>query len=351
MKIIGASDARAIAWTNARPDLQQPNGNDNELRIAMLRLAASRVCPCTRDVLAGVVHTALQGVVTDVDSSAAEIDEDIDALISAGDLIAGLADIDGKKRSLVFLGPPMFVRRTSGIVFVMGGQPEGSDPFQTITKHRGAIRMLEPAPSDDELIDAGYSPYPNDAWMESPKARTAAALIGELEQGVAAVGLSGTISDVEILDPTTKPEFYRGRWVAPRRQTGNFVARRTRKWGGRAWGYAELTDGNVVRFRTFPTIDDRFRACDEAWWAIHAGDAVRGTPQILKIVELSDVTRLGFQMPIPMWAERRLLTVGSQSETKPRGALFAIDLRSADATEEVDFLVSRLWLETQREPA
>jgi hypothetical protein len=348
IKLIGGHDARAVAWANARPD-GQPPGNDHDLRVAILRLAASRVCPCTRDVLAGVVNTALRGVIAEDDASTTRIDEEIDALISAGDLIAGRTDIDGRQRPLVYLGPPMFVRRASGIVFVMGGLPEGSVPFQTVTRYHGALRVLEPAPTDEELVDAGYAPYPIDAWMESPTPRSARAMVDELERGLAAIGLSGTISDVEILDPDRPVDFYRGRWVAPRRQTGNFVARRTRKWGGRAWGYAELAQGQVVRFRTFPVVDGRFRACDEAWWAICAQDALRGAPQAITIVDLPDVTRLAFQMPIPMWAERRLLTLGSQSEIRPKGTLVAFDVRSADATEEVEFLATRLWMEPRRE--
>jgi hypothetical protein len=184
-----------------------------------------------------------------------------------------------------------------------------------------------------------------DAWMESPPARSGTLLLQELDNVLDGTGNSGELLEVELLDPETNPAVYRGRWVPPRRASGRFIARRKRKWGGRAWGYAEVVNGQVVKFRTFPVVDRRFRGCDEAWWAIFAKDATRGNRQPVEIHSLGDLTRLAVRSPLPMWAERRLLTVGALADTRPPGSLLAYDLRADDADEEVQFLVERLWME------
>jgi hypothetical protein len=338
-------EARAQAWINATGDSDRREISQADLLYAMVRLAASRVCPCTRDVLGGVVAASLRGLVSDDVSSAVQIDAAIDDLIASGDLMIGSLDVDSRVRRMVCLGPPMFVRRASGAVFIMGGIAESVLPSQGITRYRGAFRELEPPPADDELVDHGFSPYPRDAWMESPAARKASGLVAELDRMLTASPPSGAVLDLEILDPASRPEFYKGRWVAPRKQSGRFVVRRSRRWGGRSWGYAELADGSVSRLVTFPAIDDRFRGCDEAWWAICALDALQGRPQSLLTSNDGEVARVGLAMPLPMWAERRLLTVGKLSAIALPGALLAYDLPRPEAPEEIAFLHERLWLE------
>jgi hypothetical protein len=162
---------------------------------------------------------------------------------------------------------------------------------------------------------------------------------------------SGEVADAEIVDPGSRADYYRGRWSAPRRQTGRYITRRKLKWGGRGWGYADVIGGSVTRYIAFPAIDRRFRPCDEAWWALCASDSIRGSPQALLIAERDGQVRLSFQMPVPMWAERRLLTVGSPSSVRPRGAMMAYDVPAAEAPEEIAFLEERLWLQVRRDPA
>jgi hypothetical protein len=239
----------------------------------------------------------------------------------------------------------MYVRRSGGAVFVVGGLPETPSPFQSITRSRGPIRELVPPPSDQDLADEGFTAFPMDAWMVSPSPRSDSGLVAELDDRLSSVGNAGELLDLEILSPDADPAFYRGRWAVPRRATGRFISRRKRKWGGRAWGYAELVNGEAVKFCTLPVLDGRFRGCDEAWWAMFALDAIKGSRQRLEIHALGETTRLALRLPLPMWAERRLLAVGTIADARPHGALLAYDLPSAEADEEVAFLADRLWVE------
>ncbi len=346
LRVIGTMEARQVARLNTSAQSGDFVGDDEgDLRLGMLRLAATRLCPIPRAVLVAATLTALRGLEPSERWSPSDVDGDVDALVASGDLLSGVELAGDKPRSMIYLAPPMFVRRSSGAVYVMGGFPEASSPFRGITLSRGPFRELAPAPTDQELADEGFTAFPIDAWMESPSAMSEAQLVQVLDDALDRSGNSGGLLELELLDPEANPAFYRGRWVPARRASGRFIARRKRKWGGRAWGYAEVVNGQGVKFRTFPVVDTRFRGCDEAWWAIFAKDASRGTRQPVEIHRLGDITRLAVRTPLPMWAERRLLAVGAVAETRPSGALVAYDLRAVDADEEVAFLVDHLWME------
>ena len=346
MHLTTAMHARDMARANTSTQADDfGSDGDESLRLAMLRIAASRLCPSPRDLVVGATLTALRGILPPEECSASDIDGDVDALIASGDLFMGEALVADRRRALLYLSPPMYIRRSGGAVFVVGGLPETPSPFQSITRSRGPIRELVPPPSDQDLGDEGFTAFPMDAWMVSPSPRSDSGLVTELDDWLSRVGNAGELLDLEILSPDADPGFYRGRWAVPHRATGRFISRRRRKWGGRAWGYAELVHGEVVKFCTLPVLDGRFRGCDEAWWAMFAIDAIKGRRQRLEIHALGETTRLALRLPLPMWAERRLLAVGTIAEVRPHGALFAYELPTAEADEEIAFLADRLWVE------
>jgi hypothetical protein len=346
ISIVGADEARELALGNAgltHADVTTPE----QVRLAMLRLAATRLCPVGRVELAGAAKSALRGILPSQDISIDDIDGGIDALLGSGDFLVGReAAVEGRRQVLIYLAPPMFVRRATGAVYIVGGQPEESPPFLESTIMRGSIRELVPPPSDEALLERGFTQIPMDAWMEAPLPRSAASLLQSLEELLLRQGNAGRLDELEIIDPAADSSFYRGRWAAPRRLTGHFIARRKRKWGGRAWGYADLVNGEVTRFVTFPALDTRFGACDEAWWAILAADSERGVAQQVGVEDRPTGTCLSFCTPLPGWAERRLLLSGRLTEDRPRGSLLAYEVAAADAPEILSFLTERLWMES-----
>ncbi len=349
LRLTTAMYARDVARANASTQAGDLAGDgDESLRLAMLRIAASRLCPSPKDLLVGATLTALRGILPPEECSASDVDGDVDGLIASGDLVVGEAFVADQRRALIYQSPPMFVRRSGGAVFVVGGLPETPSPFQSLIRSRGPIRELVPPPSDQDLTDEGFTAFPMDAWMASPSPRSDSGLVAELDDRLSIVGNAGQLLDLEIVSPAADPRFYRGRWAAPRRATGRFISRRKRRWGGRAWGYAELVNGEAVKFCTLPVLDGRFRGCDEAWWAMFALDAIKGSRQSLEIHALGETTRLALRLPLPMWAQRRLLAVGTMADARPHGALFAYDLPSAEADEEIAFLADRLWMEPYR---
>ena len=181
--------------------------------------------------------------------------------------------------------------------------------------------------------------------MEAPRDRRPAELVAELDQILDAAPPSGSLSDLAIVDTAVRPDYYVGRFVTPTGQTGRFVARRRRKWGGAVWCYLELLDGVPRRLVDLPQIDRRFRGRDEAMWLLCAVDALRGQPQSVRVSEAGNTLTIALNIPLPMWAERRLLTVGESSATRPRGTLLAYELRREEAPAELAFLRDKLWME------
>lgn len=352
MRHISALDARQVLRSNLAVHIADlTTADDQGLRLATVRLAASRLSPITPQGLVAATSLILRGLLPGGLTSAAEIDADIDSLILSGDIISAKGVTGGSSQTMLFLAPPLFVRRKSGSVFVMGAVPEAASPFASITRALGALRELVPPPSDQDLIDAGFLPFPIGAWIEAPVARLHGDLLKQLDDDLARLPRAGDVEELEIVDPNQPHTYYRGRWTTGKGASGNFVARRRRKWGGRAWGYAELSGGVAVKFRTFPAIDARFRACDEAWWTICAADAAAGKAQTVVVRRSGSLAQFVVNTPLPMWIERRLLSVGTLTETPPRGALLAYDVRAADADEELAFLQTHLWMVVEEDAA
>jgi hypothetical protein len=313
----------------------------DDVAIAALRHAAARVCPCSPRTLAAVLTTALVGVVGSEADVANAAKEAVQALVGTGDLILA-ADGDTGERQ-IYLSPPMFVRSSATTVFLVGGFPEADWPLSRQSVPFGAYRRLSPAPTEDELRDLGIGELPLEAWLEHPTIRTSAEIVAQLEVALSNAGPAGTLSDLRIVDPDARPNYYIGRFVVPKKHTGRFVARRSRRFGADAWSYVELVDGEPTRFVDLPLIDGRFRACDEGWWLMCAIDAAQGRGQQLNVSAMGDSSVLAFSMPMPSWVERRLRVFGEPAD-RPRGSLFAVSLSSEDAAREIEFLRATMWL-------
>lgn len=346
VQVVGPNEARRLLSIELANDIGQVRERDGPeaLRLAVLRHAASRLCPCPRRLLVATAVTALLGILGDEAELVPQVSDAVDALIASGDLTSGIESAGG--RPVLYLSPPLFVRRSPTKVYLVGGFPESDWPLSHAALVRDAYRQVSPAPSDDELKDLGIHPYPLDAWIEHPEPRSAEHLMAALDDRLERAGPPGALEELTIVDSAHR-DYYVGRFVTPKRQTGRFVARRRRKWGAQAWSYVELSKGEPQRFVNFPEIDRRFRGCDEAWWTICAQDAMGGRAQKIGLSTHAGSVTISFYMPMPMWVERRLRAFGEPGLTPP-GALFAFELPADEAGAEIEFLQEMLWLDPVR---
>lgn len=311
----------------------------NQIWYALLRHAAARVAPCTRSALLAAAATAVDGLVPGATDVRELLSNSLEELLVAGDLLQGNDSNLG--RGVIYLSPPTYVRSSADTVYILGGSVERDSPLAV--RPHGPYRRVEPAPSDEHLQHLGFAELPIDAWLEHPPESPPDEILAALDAKLEGARRAGSLDGVEIVDPTRPRGFYVGRLVPPARHTGRFIARRSRRWGGAAWSYLELDDGEAVRFVDLPQLDRRFRACDEAWRAICARDAADEDPQQLRVTRQGTRVTLAFSMPMPMWVERRMQVFGDVVPG-PRGALFAYRLSAEDAERQVTFLHNTLWM-------
>lgn len=352
MSLLTAAEAWNHVVSDIRGDLGQVQDDDTDAIIAgLLRRAAAVRCPCPRPALVDALTDSLGALAPREFATRDNIDQILDDLIAAGDLIE-ISVQNG--RPIIYLGPPRFVTRKSSVMIMGGyadvGLPIPSELEPRLTSRR-TYRFLRVTNSDEatpSLTALGFFPYPMDVWTASPAANTPGDLVGMLDERLESSGRSGDIPELLILDWAASTSNYRGRWVTPKAHSGRYVARRPQKWGAPLWCYVELDRGKAVRLVDLPSIDRRFRACDETWWVQFALDAVHGRPQEISVGSSAEGRRsLSVRMPVPMWAQRRLLLVGELLPRSERGFLFSYSILAEEVEDEIAFLRKHLWCETE----
>ena len=333
-----------------------PDGEHCELDGALLAALARRTagvhCPCSRTTLRTSLLECTHGLPASYESIPQAIDDAIEALIVVGDLLE-LADVviddSDVRQTWVFSAPPSFVVRPSGSVFLLGVVPD-QDTFLPSgltrrVRQRGYTRVLEPQPGEDlprELRELGLQQLSNRAWLRSPRKEDPSELIGRHRRHLVVQPSVTGIPDLQVLDWARPTTYYRGRWTDPTDQNGTFVARRPQEFGAPIWCLVELRSGEPVRFLDLPLARTRWRGCDSAWHLQTAIDQFRGAPQRYRRRLDGDGVRLDFFSPLPQWAQRRLLILGSPA---PRDAcLFSYLVPAEEADTEEVFLQQNLWL-------
>lgn len=330
---------------------------DDAFLAALLRHTAGMMCPCSRAALRAAIIESLTFLHKFGDDLPSRLEGLLDELIVAGDLLE-LSDVTTGdtevKGTWVFTSPPAFIERKSGSVFLIGIVPDHDVTLpERLSKrviHINNTRFIEPDPEEDlagNLSAEGLHRLGDSSWLKSPKTQTASEHIEKLSQRLASEPSCAPISGLEIINPETKPTFYRGRWTTPDAQTGTFVARRPQEFGAPLWCFVELEAGLLLRLIDLPIGTYRWRACDAAWHLQMAVDQVNGRPQRYRISLDGSAHRFDFFSPLPLWAERRLMVLGRKCPGNR--SLFAYEIPANEVSQEEDFMQANLWLARDNE--
>ncbi len=344
------------ALKGSREALGLPSGVDRLIDEAFLgatlRRTAGILCPCSPATLRAAVLESLQYLDEDADELAKRADEAVEGLIVVGDLLElsqVTVDTLPIKGAWLFAAPPGFVVRPSGSLYLTGIAPDEPTPLPASLRarvvHEGLTRVIRPQGSEDlpaTLRDLGLLQLSENAWLKAPKQESAAGLRDTMLGRLMRQPPSGAIDDVVILDPFRTVDYYSGRWIIPRSESGSFVARRPQAYGSPLWAYVMLENGTVTKLLDFPLKGTRWRGCDVAWYLQMAIDYNRGTPQEYRRRRMPDGAYLDFFSPLPLWAQRRLMLFGHPG---PRvKCLFSYWIPEIELATEEDFLRTRLWL-------
>jgi len=324
-----------------------------ETKAALLRRCAAYLCPCPPRVVLERALEVLGGVLPSNDELKDELGELLEGMIAYGDVFELSESImPGQTRqgNILFLRPPSFVIRPSGLTFLIGIAPFDQLPIlQAMKGHIEAanhIRRIQPRGDVDLqalLKQAGLLEVPDAHWLKLPPRQSFAQHLNRLNSELDVAPPSGDIAELSVLEPSMSVQYYKGRWQTLGKQTGRFVARRPQAYGADLWTYSEIRDGRVGKVIDLPRRPEH-RGCDEAWRLQAAIDADRGQPQLYRVTDTHGGTHrnLEFFSPLPQWARRRFDVIGEPLSQK--GCLFAYRLPTREFDQEVSFLQKELWM-------
>jgi hypothetical protein len=192
------------------------------------------------------------------------------------------------------------------------------------------------------LLDAGFREQPIDVWLKLPNRESSHDYLKRVTSLLSGRGPCGEIEQLRIFEPEQQGRSYRKKWVQPVHQTGRFVCRRAQAFGTDLWGYVELSDGKPMRLLDLPVTGSRYRGCDDGWRLQMAIDAAAGRPHRYRLRHVDADAALAFDFPLPMWATRRLETVGKRIAGSD--ALMEYQVPPQFVREEVQYLENTLGL-------
>ncbi len=341
-----AAVVESLGFDGTAADLTAP-----EVLASAVRRAASFRCPATPRQLVAAVRGSVAGLAKDPDDEASfPLRATVDSLAAYGDLIEAPVSADGgPEQRVLFLAEPAFVMLGTTVLLIgvrADGVPYLSGTLLELIEYDGHVRRLAARHvlTVKDLEALGLREVSAAQWLAHPRLGDAGELVADYDRRLAAAGQAGTIDDCTILDGSTSPTYYRGRWRAlSSKDSGNYVARRPVAFGAPLWCYVQVAHGKVQRLVDLPAQARLNRACDEAWRLQAAMDELRGTPQAVRVERgnRAGVVVLHLLSPPPAWAQRRLDAIG---RPLPRNrSLLSYALREIEIEAELDFLQTSLW--------
>lgn len=349
---LNAVEASALSIRALGLDPELVGLTSREGLAASLRRAASFMCPTSPSRLIAAVLGAVRPLASEDEISREELSDLLDLLVAAGDLLELRREEDRPTR-LLYLGPPSYIEREPGTYLISGVRPFGAPlvdfELAPLVEREGHTRTLriDVAHAAERLMDAGLRPIERERWVATPGAEPADSLLARIHGRLDVASPSGDIEGLQIIDPSTKVRYYRGRWRAPKAgDAGDFVARRPQAYGADLWCAVRLVDGVASKLVEFPIDNPVVPGRDEAWRLQMAVDAARGEPQRFAAETLGSgsAVLVRFFSPIPGFAERYLQLVGLALESS--GALFAYRVPIGAIPELNQLLTDMLWMKT-----
>jgi hypothetical protein len=333
---------------------------DDELAAAALRRLAAFTCPCPASTLTRVYAESFAGLVPSDElkklrERAAEL---VEQMIVRGDLLelSGVTSLDPMAgKSWVFAAPPAFVARPGGMAILLGIVPDEPSALPAALSGRaqndGVRRTISPGSDREDLAEElrsiGLIELSEDAWLKPPRAEDAREYLERHTTLLARHSSQGVIEGLEIIDPSTPTNYYRGRWTEPRRYSGDFIGRRPQTYGAPIWGLVRLVEGVPSHFLDLPITGARYRGCDAAWRLQAAIDATQGSPQLFRLHAADGGDVVEFFGPIPSWAERRFYLVGRVQA--PAHAMLSYWIPESETAGTRAFLRDFLWFSERHE--
>jgi hypothetical protein len=352
MRVLTAPQTQALSVRSLGFDAPRMDFSADQVLIAFVRRVAAFECPCSTQELTRTALKLLLPLLPE-DGLRERIVAVVDGLLDYGDLIENLEDDCEDLRQLVGLAVPSVVCVSESRLLLLGLTVGETDPlpieFRPFCSMHGFARSLDvdnTRVAMSKLYESGYLLITEEEWGSLPHIVNASSLIDKYRRLFRDDVVVGSLEGLEILLPDRKVTFWPDRWTDKKFPDGEFVARRSRRYGENAWCFVRISKGIPTGLVDLPTKEFRFRACDEAWHLQQAIDSVRGVAQRFRMtVENQQTTLFEFFSPVPQWAHRQWNAIGEQASTK--GALFSYRFPASVVNSVKHFAESRMWLVCQ----
>lgn len=352
MKVISRTEAEALSLASLGFAASKSNFADNQVLIELVRHVAAVECPCAKQEIVRTVQKLLLPLLNE-EELRDRILAVVDGLLDYGDLIESPIDDSEDVRQLVGLAAPSALSVSETRLLLLGLTSGETDPlpseFRPYFARRGFAKFLDVENASvamSKLYESGYLLITQDEWGLLPPIVRASTLVDNYKRLFRNDVIVGTLEGLEILLPERCVSFWPGRWTEKHFPDGDFVARRSRRFGENAWCFVRISNGIPTGLVDLPTKHYRFRACDEAWHLQQAIDSIRGVAQQFRVTEGYQQSFLfEFYSPVPQWAHRQWNAIGEQASVK--GALFGYRFPASLVESVKQFAKSRMWLVCQ----
>ncbi|GHJ40465.1 hypothetical protein [Streptomyces sp. TS71-3] len=324
---------------------------------ASLRRAASFLCPVTPRRLVEAVLEAINPLDESCLVTRSQVAEQLDLLVSIGDLVELPRQHDRGSR-LLYLAPPSYVAKARGQYLLLGVRPNAaplvdeSVGAEVLPESHTRSIELDPEVGPVRLRAAGLHEIRREHWLKHPSAERAAAVVVAMGQRLDQAAESGHVSGLTIIDPKSSVRYYRSRWRPPEDgDSGDFVARRPQAYGADLWCLVRIERGVPQALVDLPVDASDAPACDEAWRFQAARDVVVGNPQVVQVRAATGAPgsrMLDLFGPVPGWAQRYLELVGTPV-SRAKGSLISYRLPISMIGEVSAFVSDMLWMHVREE--
>jgi hypothetical protein len=355
MEIEEIENIEVIRTIAATLDIPLRDELDDTLICASLRRLAGFLCPCSSRTLITTLTESLKHLSLSDEDLQSAIEDNLEKLVVWGDLLE-LKDVAtndvNAKGTWLFAATPGFLVRPNGSIFLCGITPDENSPLSIFSNkivYEGCKRFIKSSSIvdlDGTLRELGLIEFSERFWFKMPKAMSPEEFVRDMSNQLDEKGQAGQFSEMLILESNTDVSYYNGRWKKLNEQTGKFIAKRPFVYGNYTWCFIEINNGIVERLLDMPLKMGgiNIRNCDGAWHLQMAIDKIRKRPQCYSVEDIEGGKTLSFYSPIPSWAERRLLAVGTFSRSN-KHCLFSYFIPAADFIEEEKFIREYLWLD------
>jgi hypothetical protein len=333
---------------------------DEKLLIPFIRKTTSVLCPTSESQIRKHIFDLLDinKKSNDYDDHLEKFDKSIEKLKLIGDLneIVNFDTFNNKlKSTFLYIKQPCYLFLGSKLILI-GIDNNGTypipDTLKSIIKFNNYDRIYSINEDDKNYIELEFNKNSinqinKNQWLKSPKKPELKKFIQEYEVilNQKEYKVSYAIEDKSnflLLNNEKPTNYFRGRFEHLKKQTGNYILKRTRGFNQTGWSYAKIENGEIHYLFDFPTKKNlqSMTRFDEAMFLQSAIDHFNKNTQQIKVKIIDQIAIIDFFHPVPRWIKRYLTNIGDEYfESK---SLFSFKIENNENIKKVIDIVNNL---------